>query len=225
MREGSGTAKGRAWSLRPGRAACLILLALGAVALAACGGDDSGGNTPAPTSQQPGTSTKAAASPAAATGGATATNAPAATAAPGGGNTTSANACALLTKADAEAALGESLPDPESVSVGSQQLGPGLTVSVSNCSYASATTTHSVEIDLWLADSSSASVLQQTIEFACQTKENISGLGDVACWYDSDHGELQVAKASAFLDLRATTGGDATETLKALAQKALSRLP
>jgi len=111
------------------------------------------------------------------------------------------------------------------VSVGSQQLVPGVDFNVSNCSYDSATTSHSVNVNLWLADSSSASALKQTIQFVCQGKEGVSGLGDVACWYSSEHGELQVAKGGAFLSFEATTGGDATETLKALAKKALGRLP
>jgi len=56
-------------------------------------------------------------------------------------------------------------------------------------------------------------------------KERLPGLGDIACWYNAEHGELQVLKGATILTVEITRNGDATEALTTVAKKALVRLP
>ncbi len=177
----------------------MLLLALAVVA--ACGGGDDVTKTAGPTNQQQSTTTAAAASQP-------------------GANAGSFDACSLLTKNEVEAALGESVQDPQSFSTGSQDVGPGVTVSVSACDYSSPTTVHSVNLSVWIG---SDAITQAIDQLVCQQKDRLQGLGDVACWYDSSHDELQVAKGGAFLDI--TTSGATEGPIQTLAQKALDRLP
>jgi hypothetical protein len=59
----------------------------------------------------------------------------------------------------------------------------------------------------------------------CAQKERLTGLGDLACWYDSSHNELQVVKGATFLDIHLLLGaGNTTEPITALARKLVDRL-
>jgi hypothetical protein len=57
-----------------------------------------------------------------------------------------------------------------------------------------------------------------------QGKEGLTGLGDVACWYNAKHAELHVIKGAAFVSIELRRNGDPTEPIKALMKKALERL-
>jgi hypothetical protein len=69
-----------------------------------------------------------------------------------------------------------------------------------------------------------AQAIKTMVEGACSGKEMIDGLGDVACWYDSQHVEIQLATGATFLDIFATTEGDSTEALLDISGKAVNRL-
>ena len=207
----------------------ISLLAIIAILLAACGGGDDE-EAAAPTTQQTTTArlTPEATSPAATSEATPKPTTTTGTAEPGGGSAAASGACALVTKEDAAAALGEDVNDPESTTVGSQEIAPGLTVEISACDYSSATTAHYVALSAWQAAGDSADDVRKAIDqVVCQGKERLSDLGDVAYWYDSDHTELQVLKGAAFLDLNIAGDDnvDTTEALKTLAEAALDRLP
>jgi len=51
------------------------------------------------------------------------------------------------------------------------------------------------------------------------------GLGDLACWYDAKHRELQVLEGATVLTMEINRNGDVAEALTTLAKKALPRLP
>jgi hypothetical protein len=55
-------------------------------------------------------------------------------------------------------------------------------------------------------------------------KAGLTGLGDVACWYNAKHAELHVIKGTAFLSMEIARSGDPTEPLKAAMKKAVERL-
>ena len=55
-------------------------------------------------------------------------------------------------------------------------------------------------------------------------KEGLSGLGDVTCWYNDKHEELQVLKGTTFFSIELRKSGDPTEAIKGVAQKVFTRL-
>ena len=61
-------------------------------------------------------------------------------------------------------------------------------------------------------------------DLACTNKEEV-GVGDISCWYDDGHLEVQVASGSSFLDIFATSQGDTTEILETLSGTAVGNLP
>ena len=147
---------------------------------------------------------------------------------PGGATITATDACGLFTKEDAGAALGEAVRDAGAVTVGSQQIGPGTTVSISICTFDSVAGGRSVSITYWKSAGAQATQLRQAIEqIICVGKERVTGLGDFACWNDASHKELQVLKGAGFIDVQITqvSGPDRADALRALAQKALAKLP
>lgn len=198
------------------------VVAVGALALAACGGDDdSGGGTATSTAGGQVTQTTAAGNTSGATTAAATVAATATQQASSGG----ANPCDLLTKSDVETALGESVNDAEYTLAGDTPVSADVTATVSVCSYSAIAGISSISLDIWSAPGNDSGIKQLT-QFVCSSKESVSGLGDVACWYDSDHTELQLSKGASFLDLQFTTlTGDGTELLQALAKKVIGRLP
>jgi hypothetical protein len=202
----------------------MAIAALAAIAFAACGGGDStsstatatGASVASITAAPSGAGTKTAAPAGATTAAATATQAN------GGGD--ASDPCSFLTQAEVEAALGETVDAPKATAGGTLPVSGSVTANVSNCDYSSPTTVHSVSVDVWSAPGSSDAIKQLT-QLVCSTKEAVSGLGDVACWYSSDHTELQFSKGATFLDLHGSTSGDPGQLLTTLAQKAVDRLP
>jgi hypothetical protein len=51
----------------------------------------------------------------------------------------------------------------------------------------------------------------QIYKSECLKKEQVPGLGDIACWYSKDHEELQVLKGSMILTFGIHRSGNATE--------------
>lgn len=129
-------------------------------------------------------------------------------------------ACTLLLKDDASAALGSSVGSPKASS--GRSMMPGTTAS--SCEYAGAGLSR-VHLDLWRA-TSNVDQFRQTYQIACskKSKDGLAGLGDLACWYDSKHEELQVLKGPTFISIELRGKGNPTEAIKAVAQKALSRV-
>jgi len=128
------------------------------------------------------------------------------------------SACALLTKEDAAAALGEAVKGPESKSM-ADAAGPGATVSY--CEY-TGSGYHRIHLDLTLLPQSSVPMYRAM----CKEKatKDLAGLGDVACWYNEKHGELHALKGTAFLSIEITRSGDPTEAIKGAMKKSLDRL-
>jgi hypothetical protein len=127
------------------------------------------------------------------------------------------DACSLLTKEDAAAALGEAVSGPQSTPV--QSMGPGATVS--SCEY-SGSGIHSVHLNLTRL---SPDVLPMYKQMCAKAgKEGLAGFGDVACWYSAKHEELHVIKGAAFISIELRRSGDPTEAIMGVMKKALEHL-
>jgi hypothetical protein len=185
----------------------------GLILLAACGGDDESTATPG------GTRTPAA------TAAATSTRGPAATAAASPRATQAGTAtpqastgeidpCTLVTKAEAEAVVGESLGEPAVT----------ITEMLAGCLY-STPDFDSVNVDVLTYDSEddAKSLFQMAIDI--NDYPEIEGIGDRA--YDSRPiGDITVLKGKYELSVGVSTGGeDDFEVAKGLAAKAVDRLP
>ena len=121
-------------------------------------------------------------------------------------------ACSLLTKDDAATALGEAVTGPKSTSL------PG---GVSSCEY-SGSGIHVVHLNVIPFDAATAAVYKG--KCAQKSKDGLTGLGDVTCWYNDKHGELQVLKGTTFFSIELRKSGDPTEAIKAVARKVYERM-
>ena len=127
------------------------------------------------------------------------------------------DACSLLTKEDAAAALGETAKGPKAT--GPMSDGTGATVS--GCEY-TGSGIHSIQLNLTRLQASAVAMYKAMCDQ--QGKEGLTRLGDVACWYNAEHAELHVIKGTAFLSIELRRSGDPTEPIKAVMNKALARL-
>jgi hypothetical protein len=127
------------------------------------------------------------------------------------------NACSLLTKEDAAAALGEAVKGPESRSMP----GDSATSDMSTCEY-TGSGLHKVHLNLMHLSPSTAAMYKAFC--AEKKKDGLSGLGDVACWYNDKHEELQVLKGTSFFSIEMRRSGDPTEAIKGVAKKAFDQL-
>ena len=127
------------------------------------------------------------------------------------------DACSLLTKEDASAALGEAATGPKAT--GPMADGSGATVS--GCEY-TGSDIHSIHLSLRRVPASSAPMYKQMC--AKKTAEGLAGLGDVACWYNDKHAELNVIKGTAVLSVELRRSGNPTEPIKAVMKSALAKL-
>jgi hypothetical protein len=127
------------------------------------------------------------------------------------------DACSLLTKEDAAAALGEAATGPKAI--GPIKDGTGATVT--GCEY-TGSGIHSIQLNLTRLPASSVAMYKMMCAKA--SKEGLAGLGDLACWYNDKHAELHVIKGAAFLSVELTRSGNPTEPIKAVMKKALDRL-
>jgi hypothetical protein len=126
--------------------------------------------------------------------------------------------CSLLTRAEAAAAVGAAVGEGKSTIVDASKT-PGM--EGSSCQFESPTTTHGIKLNLYRYAPSVA----QAFGTRCARKETVPGLGDVACWYDSTHTQLQLLKGTTSLSITLSRSGDAAEALKTIARKAVDRLP
>lgn len=116
-------------------------------------------------------------------------------------------ACALLTKEDAAAALGEAVKGPSGVSM------PDGTAS---CEF-EGSGIHVVQLNVMPLTTATAAMYKAMC--AKKTKDGLTGLGDVTCWYNEKHGELQVLKGLTFFSIELRRSGDPTEAIKGVARK------
>jgi hypothetical protein len=127
------------------------------------------------------------------------------------------DACSLMTKEEAAAALGEAATGPKAT-------GPivdGTGTTVSGCEY-TGSGINRVQLNLMRVPASSVPMYKTMCAKA--STDGLAGLGDVACWYNDKHGELHVIKGTAFLSIELRRSGNPTEPIKALMKKAVAKL-
>lgn len=127
------------------------------------------------------------------------------------------DACSLLSKEDAAAALGEAAAGPTQTRVPDD--GSGATESA--CEY-TGSGNHSIKLNLTRLPATALFLYSSMCKR--KSKDGLAGLGDVACWHDDKHGELNVLKETAFLSIQLRRSGNPTEPIKAAAKKALAKL-
>jgi hypothetical protein len=130
---------------------------------------------------------------------------------------TAGDACSLLTKGDAAAALGETVSGPKEKS--GLPMGPGTTTSF--CEY-TGSGLHKVHLNLIRMSPDTAAMYKAIC--AKKGKEGLAGLGDMACWYNEKHEELQAIKGVMFISIQMTRSGNPTEAIKVVMKNALDRL-
>ena len=135
---------------------------------------------------------------------------------------TARDACSLLTLAEAEAILGQLLGDPSGYTDGGKSM----------CTYAAVDTDTTVTVELWVKRQPASSA-----EFARMVGDGETGgrvepvedVGDAAAWHDFGSGAiniwLDVYKHTARGDYRLRVESSSLSTAKALAERALGRLP
>jgi hypothetical protein len=133
---------------------------------------------------------------------------------------TAFNACALLTTQEASTAVGEAVGEPKPKNPPDSAM-PG--VSVAACEFVSAAR-NSLQITVWRPSGDSAGMFLQIYKSECAKKEQLTGVGDMACWYSREHRELQVLKGPTLLTFEIHRSGNATEALTTVAKNALGRL-
>lgn len=127
------------------------------------------------------------------------------------------DACSLLTKADAAAALGEAATGPKARAA----MADGSGATVSGCEY-SGSGIHSIHLSLWRLPASAVPMYKGIC--AQKNHDGLTGLGDVACWYDARHGELHVITGAAFVSIQLQRSGNPTEPIIAVMKQALAKL-
>jgi hypothetical protein len=127
------------------------------------------------------------------------------------------DACALLTKQDAVAAFGEDVTQSQSKS--GLPMGPGMTAA--SCGY---TGSGYHEIDLTLIRLTPDAAAMYRAMCAQKGKEGLAGLGDMSCWYDNKHEELQVMKGNTFFSIELRGLKNPTEPIKAAAKSVFAKL-
>ena len=122
-------------------------------------------------------------------------------------------ACSLLTKEDAAAALGEAVKGPDATSMGKGK--------ASACEY-EGSGLHRVHLNVMPFDAATAAMYKAMC--AKKNRDGLTGLGDVACWYNDKHGELQVLKGLTMFAIEMRKSGDPTEAIKGVARKVNDRV-
>ena len=195
-------------------------------ALAACSSPANPGAQPAPTSGLPAATAQPTSAPVTA-----ATAVAEAPTAPPAGNATSVDACALLSKADAEKILGQPVKDPESPVQGSADF------NVSSCVYHTQTGTalDRVALVVWVVASGDAAYAKTAFETDKQKVPanynadpvDVAGVGDAAYWVAGAGNQLMVLKGTVQFSLLASTqkGDTASPEIVDLAKLVISRLP
>ena len=133
------------------------------------------------------------------------------------------DACSLLTDAEAEAILGRLLGDPSGYTDGHKSM----------CTYAAVDTDTTVTVELWMRRQpvSSAEFARMVVDGddAGGRVEPVEDLGGPAVWHDFGSGAinlwLDVFEHTARADYRLRVESGSLAAAKALAEKALGRLP
>ena len=131
------------------------------------------------------------------------------------------NACTLLTTQEASTAVGQAVGEPKPKNPPQSSM-PGVTVAA--CEYESASR-DSVQVTVWRPFGDSAQMFLQIYKSGCLKKEQVPGLGDIACWHSKEHRELQVLKGTTIMTIELRRIGSAPEALLAVTKKAAARLP
>ena len=103
------------------------------------------------------------------------------------------DACTLLTKEDAATAVGGTVGEGKSTDV------KGGGMPAKGCSY-EGSGLNSITLSMYLFAPGSPEV--QVYRGLCAQKEQVAGLGDIACWYDAKHRELQTLKGGTVVLIR-----------------------
>ena len=127
------------------------------------------------------------------------------------------DACALLTRQDAVAALGEDVSAPESKS--GLPMGPGMTAS--SCEYVGSGY-HRIQLTVIRMTPDAAAMYRAMC--AQKGKEGLAGLGDMSCWYNDEHEELQVLKGTTFFSIDLQGLENPTDPIKTAARSVFARL-
>jgi hypothetical protein len=122
-------------------------------------------------------------------------------------------ACSFFTKEDAAAALGEA--------VSKGPIATAVPAGPSACDYEGSGIHH---VQLTVRPLSAAEAAMYTSLCAQKKKDGLTGLGNVTCWYNDKHEELQVLKGLTFFSIEIRRSGDPTEAIKAAAQKVYARV-
>jgi len=128
------------------------------------------------------------------------------------------NVCALLTRDEAAAAVGSPVGEGKPLAGGSMA---GEGIEVTNCTY-TGSGMKELRVSSW-SFSPKASQSLEVYRGLCRKKEQAAGLGDLACWYNAKHNELQVLKGSTLLIFE-LSGGRGADALVTAAKQALARL-
>lgn len=207
----------------------ILGIALAAAAPVACGG----GGQLAPAS--PAGAPVEATAKVEATTRAAASTTPSGASTPGsaaaGGSGNAIPACQLMTKDEARAALGIEVKDGEPGAQPAQEVAPNVSLTVSTCRYSGSTGGRSVTIGYERLSGSGTGQMRDQIrrqfDQSCNQKERASGLGDVACWFDTRHTRLTFLKGTTTVTIsifQEITDPDRAEPLKTAAQTAAGRL-
>src|SRR5689334_2640301 len=125
---------------------------------------------------------------------------------------TSVDPCSLLTKEDAAAAMGSAVTKgPEST----KTQGPAA------CTYEGAGVNR-VHLNVFPMSANEMAMYRSLC--AQKTKDGLAGLGEMACWYNAKHEELQVIKGNTMFSIELRRGGDPTEAIKEAARRVVGRL-
>lgn len=127
-----------------------------------------------------------------------------------------ANACTLLTRDEASTAVGSPVSEGK-LTAGKSMSAAGI--EVSGCTYTAGS--KDLSVSLWRFSPSAKESLE-VYRGLCAKKEQAAGLGDMACWYNAKHSELQVLKGTNLLILQLR--GGAANSLTTAAKQALGRL-
>jgi len=126
-----------------------------------------------------------------------------------------AEACSVLKKEDVAAALGGTVTGPKAK--GPLAAGDGSTVS--SCEYSGSGL---LTMTLNLTRLPAGQVA--TYKSFCTDHEGLTGLGDLACWYDKKHEEIHVFKGAAFISIELRGKSNPTDPIKALAKKVIDQV-
>jgi hypothetical protein len=125
-------------------------------------------------------------------------------------------ACNLLKKEDAAAALGGAVTGPKATgplnSAGS---------TITGCGY-SGSGLLSIQLNVTRLPADQVAIFKGTCAKAGQ--EGLAGLGEVACWYNSKHEELHVFKRAVFVSIELRGKSNPTDAIKAAAKKVVDQL-